>query len=364
MLLIDNDAVSSLLDMPTCIDAQERAFLGLLTGASIARPRIDTYVPCERPDGYYRWGSAEGASDGVLAVRLKSDIVYWPTDAKGHQVEQKYCVRPGIYCGLVLLFSTRNGEPLAILNDGVLQQMRVGAAAGLGAKYLARADSRTVGLIGSGGMARTFLAAFKAVRDIRRVNVYSRSAERREAFARDMSTKLNIEVVPQSSAQDAVHEADILATCTDSMTPVFDVAWLESGMHVANLGPYEISAEAMTRFDVVVKQGEDGLPMEESERYRRGIGHSFGAYLAGTQEELKRLPPPKKAKARDWPHFVDLASGRIAGRTAPEQITHYSAIGNFGLQFSSIGAEIYRRAKQRGVGRELPTEWFLQEIRN
>jgi alanine dehydrogenase len=179
-----------------------------------------------------------------------------------------------------------------------------------------------------------------------------------------MSEKMSIEVVPLSSAQDAVRGADILATCTDSMTPVFEAAWLEPGMHVANLGPFEISAEAMARFDVLVKQGEDGLPMEESERYRRGIGHSFGAYLAGTPEELKRLPPPKKAKARDWPQFVDLASGRIAGRTSPEQITHYSAIGNFGLQFSSIGAEIYRRAKERGIGRELPTEWFLQDIRN
>src|ERR1700758_154525 len=72
MLLIDNEVVRRVLTMRECIEAQERAFAGTLTGASVSRPRIDMFVPCDREDGYYRWGSVEGASDGVLAVRLKS----------------------------------------------------------------------------------------------------------------------------------------------------------------------------------------------------------------------------------------------------------------------------------------------------
>jgi alanine dehydrogenase len=364
MLFINNDVVKEVLDIASCIEAQEKAFLGLLSGASVARPRIDMYVPCERPDGYYRWGTAEGASDGILAVRLKSDIVHWPVDGQGRQVEEKYCVEPGTYCGLVLLFSTKNGEPLAILNDGAIQQMRVGAAAGLGAKYLSRADSRVVAMIGSGGMARTFLAAFKAVRDIREVRVYSPSPTRRSAFAEEMTERLGMAVIPVGSAKEAIRGADIVSTCTDSMSPVFDSGDIEPGMHVANLGPFEISEEAFARFDVVIKQGEDGLPMAESERYRKGVGHSFGAYLGGTEEELRRLPQPRRRPSREWPTFVDLASGKAAGRTAPTQVTHYNAIGNFGLQFSSVGAVVYRRAVERSLGRTLPTEWFLQDIRN
>src|SRR3974390_2630142 len=113
MLMIDNDTFKRLLTMRECIEAQERAFAGTLTGASVSRPRIDMFVPCEREDGYYRWGSVEGASDGVLAVRLKSDIMIWPEGPDGTRTESKYCVQPGTYCGLVLLFSTQNGEPLA-----------------------------------------------------------------------------------------------------------------------------------------------------------------------------------------------------------------------------------------------------------
>ena len=139
------------------------------------RPRIDVYVPTEQePEGYWRWGTMEGASKelGVFAIRMKSDVVTWPHHADGTSTEEKYCVEPGTYCGLVMLFSTRNGEPLAMINDGHLQHMRVGGGAGLGAKYLAREDAQVVGMIGSGGMARTYLEAFSCVRDIKKVRVY------------------------------------------------------------------------------------------------------------------------------------------------------------------------------------------------
>lgn len=65
----------------------------------------------------------EGANDGILAIRMKSDVVTWPRVEGGGWRESKYCVEPGTYCGLILLLSTRNGEPLGFLNDGVLQHM-------------------------------------------------------------------------------------------------------------------------------------------------------------------------------------------------------------------------------------------------
>jgi alanine dehydrogenase len=99
MLMIDNEAVKRVLTMRECIQAQERAFAGVLTGASVSRPRLDMFVPCDREDGYYRWGSVEGASDGVLAVRLKSDVLIWPEAPDGTRSELKYCMRPGTYCG-------------------------------------------------------------------------------------------------------------------------------------------------------------------------------------------------------------------------------------------------------------------------
>src|SRR5258708_25026869 len=92
---------------------------------------------------------------------MKAEIGTWVRDQNGNGTEEKYCRTPGTYCGLILLVSTRNAEPLAFINDGVLQHMRVAGGAGIGAKYLARADSHVVGMLGSGGIARAHLQAFK-----------------------------------------------------------------------------------------------------------------------------------------------------------------------------------------------------------
>ena len=136
MLIIDNALVAQLLTMEDCIRVQEEAFRKLPGGGAVHRPRIDMYFPCEREDGYFRWGTMEGANDGYFAIRMKSDVITWPKDQRGNWTEEKYCRAPGTYCGLILLVSTRNAEPLAFINDGVLQHMRVAGGAGIGAKYL------------------------------------------------------------------------------------------------------------------------------------------------------------------------------------------------------------------------------------
>ena len=130
MLFIHNDVVEEILNMEDCIAAQEQAFRDLAVGRATHRPRSDIYAPCERDDGYYRWGTMEGCSGGYLAIRMKSDIMTWPKDEDGNWSEDKYCVEPGTYCGLIMVFSAMNGEPLAFINDGVLQHMRVGGGGG------------------------------------------------------------------------------------------------------------------------------------------------------------------------------------------------------------------------------------------
>jgi alanine dehydrogenase len=371
MLIIDNATVTELLDMRSCIEVQDAAFRDLPSGRAIHRPRVDLYYPCERDDGYFRWGTMEGANGDFFAIRMKSDIVTWPRDAGGNVTEEKYCVQPGTFCGLILLMSTRNGEPLALINDGVLQHMRVGGGAGIGVKYLAREDARVVGMIGSGGMARTYLEAFACVRDIRRCQVYSPSREHREAYAAEMRAQLDIEVVAVESAQAAMQGADIVACCTDAIVPVFESAWLEPGMHVTNLNHHEVPVAAAARFDVFVRQGTSGLEFAESERFQARRGQSPAAYLGGTLEELQRIPPalPRPAgwgrsQAAELPDFADLVSGTCAGRRHPEQISFYQNTGNQGLQFSSVGGWVYQKARERKVGREIPTEWFLQDVRD
>lgn len=367
MYLIDNQTVADVLDMKACVDVIERAFRGLGTGETVQRPRTDIYAPsAAMPEGYYRWGSVEGAFDGILASRLKSDIITWQKQETGELNESKYAVRPGTYCGLVLLFSTQDGSPLAILNDGYLQHVRVGASAGIGARHLSRPDSAIVGLIGSGGMARTYLEAFCAVRAIGEARVYSRSEANRTGFAEEMSRKLGIAVHAVDTPEAAVRGADIVSCCTSSVAPVLDPDWLEPGMHVTHLTRAEIPPAAMDRFDVVVFQGDDGLPLPESETFKRHIGQSPGAFIGGTPEERRRLPEPFKPPRAPVSRvdILDILSGAAPGRTGADQITYHRNSGNNGAQFSASAGLVLRLVEKAGLGRRLPVEWFLQDIRN
>jgi ornithine cyclodeaminase/alanine dehydrogenase-like protein (mu-crystallin family) len=244
--------------------------------------------------------------------------------------------------------------------------MRVGASAAIGARLLAREDAHAVGLIGSGGMARTVLEALVEVRNIQTVKVYSRIPANREVFAKEMTSRLHIAVEPVAGAREAVRGADILATCTDSMNPVIEGGWIERGMHVVNVGPHDLGPDAVERMDVVIRQGIDALPIAEDGVFRKGVGHSHGAFVGGSPEQQKRLPKssPKRVAQTSGPLYTDVISGKAPGRTSPSQITQYRPVGNWGLQFSSVGALVYRRAKEYGIGRVLPTEWFLQDIKN
>lgn len=378
MRLINNDDVNRVLTMADCIRVQEAAFRKIPDGGAIHRPRIDLYYPSADPESYFRWGSMEGANDGYFAIRMKSDIVSWPRAEDGSWTEEKYCMEPGTYCGLIFLVSTRNGEPLAFINDGVLQHMRVGGGAGIGAKYLSREDSHVVGMIGSGGMARTFLDAFCCVRPIQRCHVYSPNAANRARFADEMTERLGIEVIAVDSPREAVRGADIVSSATDSMTPVYDAQWLEPGQHVTNLGRREMPEAAMHRFDVVVRQGTAGLQMRQTARFQAERGHSPAAFIGGSAEEMARIPEKNpnpgfggdspeftdRGQGGSKPEFADLVTGQCLGRTDPSQITFYRNVGNQGLQFSAVGGWVYEQAVARQLGREIPTDWLLQDIRD
>jgi alanine dehydrogenase len=139
-LLLSNDDVAELLSMSECMAALEEAYVELAAGRGVSRTRSDTLTPTARSGRLYGLKTMDGVVPkiGVGAVRINSDILTWP-ERDGNMRREKVPAAPnGRYVGLVLLFSTETGEPLAIFPDGVLQRLRVGATNGLGAKYLAR----------------------------------------------------------------------------------------------------------------------------------------------------------------------------------------------------------------------------------
>jgi len=162
------------------------------------------------------------------------------------------------------------------------------------------------------------------------------------------------------------------------MRPENGEKWVEGKSDVRSLGLRERRDAAATKFDVVVRQGVAGLQMRQSERFQAERGLSPAAYLGGSEEEMKRIPAKNeqpgfggdspefndRGRGGDKPEFADLVTGTCRGRTSRDQITFYRNVGNQGLQFSCIGGWVYELAKTRGLGRHIPTEWFLQDIRD
>jgi alanine dehydrogenase len=366
MLFLTNEHVQAVLKMSDCLEALEQAYRDLAEQRAAYRPRLDFYVPDEAH--YYRWGTMEGVSrqQGIFAIRMKSDKLVWNQEG-AFQTEDKYCIEPGTYCGLIFLFSTRTGEPLALINDGYLQHMRVGAAAGLGAKYLARRNSHVLGMVGSGGMARTYAMAICAVRPIRRIQVFSPTPANRERYATEMQEKLQVDVVPMESAEQAVKGADIVALATDSLAPVIRPEWIEPGMHITNVRSSEAGPDVIARADIVFRLGYATLVLDKQMPNTVRGGDGMLAFFAGTLEEGTRIPAPPPARAVDNAKIAtlpELIAGRATGRTEDRQVTFLNNQGTQGLQFAAVGAKAYELAKAQGLGHPMPKEWFLQNIRD
>ncbi|MFQ5875597.1 MAG: ornithine cyclodeaminase family protein [Dehalococcoidia bacterium] len=266
---------------------------------------------------------------------------------------------------MILLTKIENGEPLALINDGYLQHMRVGADSGIGVKYIAREDAEVVGMVGSGGMARSHAESFLLARKIKKIQVYSPTKAHREEYAKETAEKFGIEVVPLEDPRDVYRGADIVAGCTDSAIPIIIGKWLEEGTHVTCVGG-KPDEETLKKIDVSLRLGNAPAPWGFPEF---SFPDEYITYAAMPNQNagFKMKRKGKRAHgvvAEDRAVFLaDLLKGK-KGRTSPRQIT-YSERGNVqGAQFFAVAGKVYELARERGLGRELPTEWLLQDIRD
>ena len=353
-LLLSNEDVEAALQMPDCLDAIEIAYrdLGLQQGANGVRSEILT--PTMRDDALYSLLTMSGVVPrfGIGAVRINSDILTWPISALGPRRVKVPAAPNGRYTGLVLLFNTQTGEPLAIYPDGVVQRMRVAATTGLAAKYLARANAREAALLGAGWQAGGQAMAITAVRKIERIRCYSPNAESRQTFAREMQTKLGIDIVPVPTAREAVLGADVVLCATNSLEPVLPPEWLEPGMHVSSLSRLEIDTSVAVAADVVVThvRQADGK-----------IVRTAGADLARDTEERKAVLSAKIGQ-RQLPELSDLLLNRVAGRRSDRDITLFLNYAGLGYQFAATGHAIYLKARALGLGHELDTGLFTSAV--
>jgi alanine dehydrogenase len=230
-----------------------------------------------------------------------------------------------------MLYSVDTGEPLILFQDCSINELRTGAAGGIGAKYLAREDAGRVAVLGSSIHAETQLKAVCAVRSITHAKVFSPTPAHRLSFAEKVRRELNIEVRPVESPDEAMEEADILITATNSQKPVVDKSSLRGGMHITSIANGD---KTRTRQEI-----DEAV-----------IGHCAPLFITSketvcvNESDIFRAVRNRVISWEQVYEIADLLLGKRPGRQSEKQITLYKLQG-LGIMDVAIGFEAYKRLR-------------------
>ncbi|MBU2618000.1 MAG: alanine dehydrogenase, partial [Euryarchaeota archaeon] len=237
---------------------------------------------------------------------------------------------------VIILNDPKTGEPMAIMDGKYITDMRTGATGGIAAKYLARKDSRVVGMIGSGAQAKTQLLALAEVITIDKVKVSSRTKSHAIRFTEEMSRTLDLNIVPTDSNEEAVRNSDIVVTTTPSRKPIVMSDWISDGMHINAIGAdapgkRELDADILLRSKIVVddwKQashgGEINIPLSKGIISKEDVHGELG----------------------------EIVAGKKVGRENDEEVTVFDSTG-LAIQDVSTAYLVYRKAEVEGRGSKI-----------
>lgn len=204
--ILDSASMDGLISMPEAIDLLEKTMVHEARGSTSVSPKFIT----EFKGGAMRVLFAADSDAGYCAMKAYHNI---------NDIGARY---------VVLLYSLKGGELLAVLDGRLITDLRTGAASGVAARRVSLTGPVTVGLVGSGNQARTQLESLAAVYDIASAAVYSPTVANREAFAAEMSVQLGFPVTPMGSAEAAVRGRQVVATASKARDaePVVRAEWL------------------------------------------------------------------------------------------------------------------------------------------
>jgi len=237
----------------------------------------------------------------------------------------------------IILVDPKNGAPLAIMGGTKITDLRTGAAGGVAAKYLARKDSKVVGLVGAGAQARTQLMALLSLYGkLEEVRVWSRTEKTRDAYVAEMKSMCSdaTKMVSVESVKKAVEGADIVVTTTPSKIPIVLDEWVTSGMHFNCFGAdapgkEELDPTILTRAKLVVDDWEQA-------------SHSGEINVP--------LANGMVTKQNVWGEIGEVVAGLKQGRISPDEITVFISTG-LAIQDAVTAELTYKKALAKGVGR-------------
>ena len=327
-LVLGADQLTELVGAVDVLGAVEAVFADLGTG-SMQQPAPTTLAAA---GGDQAGGDAillpmAARSDrlGLAAVKFMADI---PDNSSRTLPTQR---------STIMVTSVVTGECVAILDGAMITRMRTAAASAVATRYLARSDSRVLGLIGAGNLAIEHVRAIRAVTGIDEVVVWSRSAATVERFKASLDPGIRSTTVA-ADPRSVVENCDVLCTLTPSVDPIVEGAWLRAGQHVNAVGARprpthrELDGAAMARGTLVVDSAATALAKS---------GDLLQAIVDGAL--------PADVALRELGSVV---AGVDPGRVNDDEITVFDSVG-LAAQDLAVAAEVIELARFRGVGTEL-----------
>jgi len=322
--LLREEDIRRALTPEAAIMAVEESFRALAEGRAILPGVI--HLPVEAHAGEAHVKGAYVAGSPTFTIKVASGFYHNPR--RGLPVQG----------GMVMLFSSETGRPEAILFDnGFITELRTGAAGAVAAKYLAPQKVERVAVIGAGSQARyqlDCLARQVGMGTIRSVHVFSRTRNRTEQYAAEMSKRLSLPVTVCDSAAEACAGSQIIITATTSRTPVVTETMISGGVHITAVGAddpqkQELAAEILARADKVVVDS-----LAQCSRFGE-LHHAI---------EQKKLRPEEV-----YAELGEIVAGKKKGRESDSEITVCDLTG-LGVQDAMAAQATFDSAQKLGLG--------------
>jgi len=323
MLLLAGNEVMQVLDMPDCMEAVEKAFAELASGTAVMPLRINIFTL----DGLALYMPAYLKTMGALACKV---VTSYKNNPPKHNL-------PTIL-GKVLLQDPKTGDVTCIMDGAYLTAVRTGAASGVATKYLARKDKgQKAGIFGAGVQGRTQLWAMAVARDLAQAYVYDVSDKAVAEFIKEMSTKLDLEVVKADSPEQILEEADIICTATSSPTPVFNGEKVREGTHINCVGSHTPDTRELDT--VIIKRS-------------KVIADSYEACLNEAGDIMLPIREGAIKKSHLYAELGEVIIGRKPPRANDREITLFKSNG-LAIQDAATAKLVYDKAVKAKIGTQI-----------
>lgn len=306
--------------MSECVELMHRTMIAVSEGRAVLPLRSVLVMP----DGRGMMGNMPGflSEPECFGVKLVSLMP--------HNKPPQY----SSHLGLVILFESEHGCPVALLDAAEITAIRTAAASGMATRLLARPDAGDLALLGAGEQAQSHLAAMLAVRALRRVRVWARDSGKAADFAAAEASRHGIAIETAATVQEAVAGADIICTLTKAREPILLGDWLSPGVHlnvvgssIATTAEIDIPAVVKARFFV---------------DYRDSTIHEGGEYLRALRAQVIT---PEHILAE----IGEVANGSKVGRRSASDVTLYKSLG-IAPQDLASAHYLLEKARASGVG--------------